>query len=84
MAFAVRMLMFSAPIVYPASTMSEDVRFYYSLNPIVGVVEGFRATVLGTPMPWEYIVPGMITALLLVLTGLIYFRRMEKVFVDVI
>lgn len=84
MTFAIRMLMYSAPIVYSASSIPDSIRFYYSLNPIVAIVEGFRATLLGSPMPWEFIWPGVLTAFLLVLTGLIYFRRMEKVFVDVI
>jgi len=48
------------------------------------VIEGFRATVLGYPIPWEFVVPGVVTSVLLVVTGLIYFRRLEKVFVDVI
>ena len=84
MAFVIRMLMYSAPIVYSASAIPESIRFYYSLNPIVAVIEGFRATILGTPMPWNYIWPGVVTSILLVISGLIYFRRMEKVFVDVI
>lgn len=84
MTFAVRMLMYTAPIVYSASRIPEDIRFVYSLNPIVAVIEGFRAAVLGTPIPWNYIWPGAVTAVLLVVTGLIYFRRLEKVFVDVI
>jgi len=50
----------------------------------VGVVEGFRAALLGSPMPWEYILPGVVTGVLLVVVGAIYFRRMERVFVDVI
>lgn len=82
--FLIRMLMFSAPIVYSASSIPEHYRMIYSLNPIVGVVEGFRASLLGTPMPWEFIVPGAITALILVVSGLFYFRKMEYVFVDVI
>ena len=84
MTFVVRMLMYSAPIVYSATAMPHTIRFWYSVNPIVTVVEGFRASVLGTPMPWEYIWPGLITSVLLVVTGLMYFRRMEKIFVDVI
>jgi lipopolysaccharide transport system permease protein len=82
--FVVRMLMYSAPIVYSASAIPDNIRFFYSLNPIVAIIEGFRATVLGSPMPWDFIVPGVVTTLLMVVTGLIYFRRMEKVFVDVI
>ena len=84
MPFAVRMLMYTAPIVYSASSIPEKWRFVYSLNPIVAVIEGFRACLLGTPMPWAYIWPGMITAAVLLITGALYFKRMERVFVDVI
>ncbi len=84
MPFVVRMLVYSAPIVYSASTIPEKYRILYSLNPIVGVIEGFRACLLGTPMPWLFIVPGIITSILLLVTGAFYFRKMERVFVDVI
>lgn len=84
MPFAVRMLMYSAPVVYSASSIPESYRMLYSLNPIVGVIEGFRACFLGTPIPWQFIWPGVITAAILFLSGLQYFKRMEKIFVDVI
>lgn len=84
MNFIFRMLMYSAPIVYSASTIPETYRFIYSLNPIVAVIEGFRACLLGTPMPWQYIWPGMLTAAVLLISGAFYFKRMERVFVDVI
>ncbi len=84
MPFVVRMLVYSAPIVYSASTIPEKYRILYSLNPIVGVIEGFRACLLGTPLPWLFIVPGIITSILLLVTGAFYFRKMERVFVDVI
>jgi len=84
MPFAVRMLMYTAPIVYSASSIPPQWKFIYSLNPIVGVIEGFRACLLGTPIPWSTIWPGMITAILVLITGALYFKRMERVFVDVI
>jgi len=84
MPFVVRMLIYSAPIVYSASSIPERYRVIYSFNPIVGVIEGFRACFLGTPLPWQYIWPGILTAILLVITGVLYFKRMERVFVDVI
>ncbi len=84
MPFALKMLIYSAPILYSAETIPEAYRFWYSLNPIVGVIEGFRACLLGTPVPWEYIVPGMITTVVILATGAMYFRRMERVVVDVI
>jgi len=84
MPFVVRMLIYSAPIVYSASSIPDKYRIIYSLNPIVGVIEGFRACLLNTPMPWQYIWPGIITSILLLLSGAFYFRRMERIFVDVI
>jgi lipopolysaccharide transport system permease protein len=50
----------------------------------VGVIEGFRSCLLGTPIPWIFIWPGIITTLILLLSGTIYFKRMERVFADVI
>jgi len=84
MPFVIRMLIYSAPILYAASSIPEQYRFLFSLNPIVAVVEGFRACLLGLPMPWEFILPGSLVAVLVMIFGAIYFRRMERVFVDVI
>jgi lipopolysaccharide transport system permease protein len=84
MPFVLRMLMYTAPIVYSAESIPENYRIIYGLNPLVGVIEGFRACFLGTPIPWLYIWPGMITATLIMVGGAYYFVRMERVFVDVI
>lgn len=84
MGFITRILMYTAPIVYSASSIPDKWRMIYSLNPIVGTIEGFRACLLGIPMPWMYIMPGFLTATLLLVSGAFYFKHMEKVFVDVI
>lgn len=84
MPFAISMLIYSAPILYTASAIPEKYRIAYSFNPIVGVIEGFRAALLGTDIPWTFIFPGMVSAVLLVVSGAFYFKRMERVFVDVI
>ena len=84
MPFLVRMLIYSAPILYTASSIPTNYRLVYSLNPIVSVVEGYRSCLLGTPFEWLYILPGMIATVVLVFTGAFYFRKMERVFVDVI
>jgi lipopolysaccharide transport system permease protein len=84
MSFAVRMLMYTAPIVYSASSIPGKYRIFYSLNPIVAVIEGYRSCLLGTPVPWLYIWPGIITAAILLISGAFYFKRLERVFVDVI
>jgi lipopolysaccharide transport system permease protein len=84
MPFVIRMLIYSAPIVYSASSINAKYRIVYSFNPIVGVIEGIRASLLGTPMPWPYIWPGMISAAIIVISGAFYFKRMERIFADVI
>ena len=84
MRYVIQLLMYTAPIVYSASTISQEYRIIYSLNPLVGVIEGLRACLLGTSMPWQYILPGIITSIVLVASGAFYFKRMERVFVDVI
>ena len=84
MPFVIRMLMYTAPIVYSASSISETYRTIYSLNPLVSVIEGFRSSLLGTPMQWQFILPGMAVGAVILVSGLFYFKRMERVFVDVI
>lgn len=84
MSFIIRMLIYTAPVLYSASSIPPQYRLLYSLNPIVGVMEGYRACLLGGPIPWGFIVPGVVTGVLLMLSGAIYFRRMERVIVDVI
>jgi lipopolysaccharide transport system permease protein len=84
MSFMIRMLMFTAPIVYSSSSINETYRLWYSFNPLVGVIEGFRASLLGLPIPWTYIYPGLLTTLILFVGAAYYFKRMERIFVDVI
>lgn len=84
MQYFMQMLMYTAPIVYSASTIPENYRLLYSLNPIVGVIEGYRACLLGTEIPWQFILPGMVTAVALLVVGALYFKRIERIFVDVL
>jgi ABC-type polysaccharide/polyol phosphate export systems, permease component len=84
MVYLIQLLIYSAPILYSASSIPEIYRIFYSLNPIVGVIEGFRACLLGNEISWMFVFPGIITTILLLLSGALYFRRMERVFVDVI
>ena len=80
----IRMLMYSAPIVYSATSIPSQYRLLYSLNPIVAVIEGFRAALLGLPLSWGLIFPGVISTFIFLITGIYYFHYMEDVFVDVI
>ena len=81
--FIIQLLLYGAPVIYSTTAVPEQYQFLYSLNPMVGVIEGIRAMFLNRPMPWEWIWPGSILALVLFVFGLFYFRRMEKVFADV-
>jgi lipopolysaccharide transport system permease protein len=82
--FAITLLMYSAPIVYSASSLSHRSRLIYSLNPLVGTIEGFRASLLGTEIQGVYIFPGMITTIFLLLGSILYFKRTEWIFADVV
>lgn len=82
--FFVQLLMYLSPVVYPASNIPERFRLIYGLNPMTGVIEGFRSGFLGTTtMPWDLILVGTGVSFLLFVTGAFYFRRMERVFADV-
>lgn len=83
--FFVQVWMFASPVVYPVSLIPEKWRALYSLNPVVGVVEGFRWTLLGQRAPsLEMMLPSLAIVLLLFVSGVIYFKRMERTFADVI
>jgi lipopolysaccharide transport system permease protein len=84
MQFFIRMLMYTAPVVYSASSVPENYRFLYSLNPLVSVVEGFRSCLLGMPMQWAFLFPGIAVAIFIFVSGALYFKHMERIFVDVI
>jgi lipopolysaccharide transport system permease protein len=84
MTFAVQLLMYGAPVVYPTTNIPEAWRTLYSLNPMVGVIEGFRSVFLHTvEFPYAWLTVGTITGLVLFIGGLFYFRKMERVFADV-
>ena len=83
--FAVQGLMFASPVVYPVSLIPQQYHLFYAINPMTGVIEGFRAALLGTnPMPWDLIAVGAASAALMVVAGLLYFNRMERIFADVV
>lgn len=88
MGFISQLLMYAAPVVWPVSALEErfgmTARWVYGLYPMAGVIEGFRAALLGTnPMPWDLIGIGTISAIALLISGAFYFRRMEGIFADV-
>jgi lipopolysaccharide transport system permease protein len=84
MTFVVSMLMFSAPIVYSASSIPSAYRAVYSLNPLVAVIEGIRASLLGTQVLWSFIWPGVLMTLVMLVASVLSFRRTERIFADVV
>ena len=83
--FLVQLWMFATPIAYPSSLLHGVWRNIYGLNPMVGVVEGFRWALLGVKSPPGTIVyVSAIIAVLLLTGGVMYFRRMEKTFADLV
>ncbi len=83
--FITQFWMFATPVVYPSSLLSEPWRTIYGLNPMVGVVEGFRWALLGTnTAPGPTILVSAAAALILLVGGALYFRRMEQTFADVV
>ena len=83
--FLIQIWFFLSPVVYPSSIVPERWRLLYSLNPMTGVIEGFRWALLGTTRypSYMFIVSALIM-LILVISGVFYFRRMERIFADVI
>jgi lipopolysaccharide transport system permease protein len=83
--FLIQFWMFATPIVYPASMIPEKYRMIYALNPMTGVIEGFRSAILGkTAFPTEMVLISTIIGLGVFLIGLIYFKQVERYFADVI
>jgi lipopolysaccharide transport system permease protein len=77
--------MFATPIAYPSSLLSERWRIVYGLNPMVGVVDGFRWALLGTDTaPGPSIAVSALVSIALVISGAFYFRRTERMFADVV
>ena len=83
--FITQFWMFATPIAYSSSLLPQPWRTLYGLNPMVGVVEGFRWALLGTnTAPGPIVAVSSLAALIILVTGAFYFRRMEKTFADVV
>jgi lipopolysaccharide transport system permease protein len=82
--FLIQLGLFASPVVYPASLVPESVRFLYGLNPMAGVIEGFRWALLGTQIPGAMILVSVGMVALLLVSGAFYFRKMEQYYADVV
>lgn len=83
--FLIQVWMYASPIVYPIETIPAGIwRWLYGLNPMVGVIQGFRWALLGGTPPDITMVISVVMVLILLVSGLFYFRRMEKTFADIV
>ena len=82
--FLTQLWLFGTPVAYPSSLLQEPWRTIYALNPMVGVVDGFRWALLGTNMPGPMILVSAVAAIGLLVSGAFYFRRLERSFADII
>jgi lipopolysaccharide transport system permease protein len=83
--FVVQIWMYASPVAYPVSLVPERWRMLYSLNPMVGVIEGFRWALLGKGNPdFGVMTASAVVVMALLLGGIVYFRRMERTFADVV
>lgn len=83
--FLVQFWMFATPVAYPSSLLGQPWRTIYGLNPMVGVVEGFRWAMLGSKTGSGIVVAvSALTAVIMFICGIIYFRQMERKFADIV
>jgi lipopolysaccharide transport system permease protein len=83
--FIVQFWMFASPVVYPVSMLPEKYYLIYAINPMTGVIEGFRSALLGTvAFPTRLLLVSAATSVIVFIIGALYFRRTERYFADVI
>jgi lipopolysaccharide transport system permease protein len=82
--FLLQVWMIASPIFYPASLLSEKWRLVFALNPLTGVIEGFRSSIFGSGFDWPVIGVSAGSLLVLMLISLVVFKSMEDSFADVI
>ncbi len=82
--FLTQLWLFVSPVVYSSTLLPERWRIIYALNPMAGVIEGFRWALLGTSPPGPMMAVSVVMVLIIAISGLYYFRRAEKTFSDVV
>lgn len=82
--FVLQIMLFLTPVLYPSSLLHGSKRFLLYLNPMAGVVDGFRWSLVGAPRPGPAAVVSLVVGLLILLTGLVYFGRVQRRFADFI
>lgn len=84
MNFFIQLFMFATPVVYSTYSLPKQFQNWYALNPIVGVIEGFRAIFLNLPVPWTWLSLALIVSITMLFFSTSYFRHKENIFADVV
>jgi lipopolysaccharide transport system permease protein len=82
--FLIQIWMFASPVVYASSLVPERLRIWYGLNPMAGVIEGFRWALLGSGAPSAMVLVSVGMVLALLVSGMFYFKRMEQYYADIV
>ncbi|MBB6049273.1 ABC transporter permease [Armatimonas rosea] len=82
--FLVQIWMFITPVIYPSSIIPKEWRWVQALNPMAGLIDGFRASFLGRPLEWGNILISLAVSIALFFMGVFYFRSVERRFADII
>ena len=82
--FVIQLWMFASPVAYSLDIIPEQWRLVYSLNPMAGIISGFRSSLLGEPMHWDCLLVSLSTSIAFLLVGAFYFRRVERRFADIV
>ena len=82
--FMVQVGLYATPIAYPASMIPDKYQIIYHLNPVAGVVEGFRWSILGNEQVSQYAWISFVVLFILFITSLFYFKRVERVMADIV
>lgn len=82
--FLIQIGLFASPVVYASSLVPESMRIWYGLNPMAGVIEGFRWALLGTGAPSAMVLVSVGMVIVLLVSGMFYFRRMEQYYADIV
>lgn len=81
--FMLQIWMYISPVVYPASIVPEHLRWCFALNPLAGIIDGFRSALLGRPFDWPNILISTAASAALLCWGLFYFKKTERRFADI-
>jgi lipopolysaccharide transport system permease protein len=82
--FVIQLWLFVSPVIFPSSILPEKWRWVMALNPLTGIIEGYRSSIFGRPINWTALGISAVITLVVLVYASYYFRRMEKTFADIV